>query len=124
MCDNHNNSGSLLAGIAIGAAVGAGLTFLFGTNKGKEVRNKVRDQYPEFFDKLDDALGNIEEGYENVVGEVKKVEEEVAEMKTDAKGAVSEKVADLGKAVEKLGKELEKASPAKPRLFKGIKRAR
>ncbi len=122
MCDHHDNNGTLITGLALGAAIGAGLTFLFGTDKGKEIRNRVRDQYPEFFDRLDDVLGNIEEGYEDVVGEVKKVEKEVAEMKTDAKENVQEKVADLGRAVEKLGQQLEKAPHSKPHLFKGVKR--
>lgn len=107
----------------MGAAIGAGLTFLFGTKKGKEIRERVRDQYPEFFDKLDKILEGVGEGYENVVEEVRKVEKEVAEMSAESKEVVQEKVAGLGKAVEHLGKELEKAAPNKPRLFKGIGRS-
>lgn len=115
----------MLTGLVLGAAVGAGLTFLFGTDKGKQVRDRVRDRYPEFFDRLDEVLGNIEEGYEDVVSEVHRVEAEVAEMKDGAQEGVTQKVADLGKAVEKLGRQLEKASESgRPQYFRGVKRPR
>ncbi len=104
MCDSHDQSGSLLTGLVIGAAVGAGLTFLFGTKKGKEIRDRVREEYPEAFDKIDEV-------YANLVDEVKNVEEEVAEMSDETKEVVQEKVANLGEAVENLGKQLETVAP-------------
>ncbi|MCL4397785.1 YtxH domain-containing protein [Patescibacteria group bacterium] len=126
----NKSSGGLITGLAIGAALGAGITFLFGTKKGKEIRDNVREKYPDFFDQLEDALGdvreNLSEEYETVVDEVQKVKDEVSSMTIGeasdaAKDAVVEKVDKLGVAVASLGKQIEKAS-AKPRLFKGIKR--
>lgn len=114
MCDSRDRSGTLLTGLVVGAAVGAGLTFLFGTKKGKEIRDRVREQYPEVFDKLDEV-------YANLVDEVRDVEEEVADMSEDTKEVVQEKVANLGEAVEKLGKQLEAVSSGRPparRFFK------
>ncbi len=110
MCD-RDRSGGLIIGFALGAAVGAGLAFLFGTKKGKEIRERVRDQYPEIFDK-------IQEVYENLVEEVKDVEEEVAEMSEETKETVQDKVADLGKVVEDLGQKLESVSPSSHRFLK------
>ena len=106
MCNNSDRTGSLLTGVVLGAAIGVGVTFLFGTNKGKEIREKVRDQYPEFFDQVGDVLDNLGDKYEDVVDEVRKLEKEVT---------VKDKVANLGKAVEHLGKQLESVS--KPRRF-------
>lgn len=60
MNENRNNSG-LVTGLILGAALGAGIAFLFGTSKGKEVREKVRDNYPEFFDRIDEVLGSVKE---------------------------------------------------------------
>ncbi len=106
MSDDNGRTGSLLTGVILGAAIGAGVTFLFGTKKGKEIREKVRDQYPEFFDHVDDVLDNLGDKYEDVVTEVRKLEQEVS---------TKSKVANLGKAVEHLGKQLESVS--KPRRF-------
>lgn len=47
-----------MTGLILGAALGAGIAFLFGTSKGKEVRKKIRDNYPEFFDRIDEVLGD------------------------------------------------------------------
>ncbi len=107
---SENKSGSLVAGVVLGAAIGAGLTFLFGTKKGKEIRNKVRDQYPEVFDKIDEVLEGVEDRYEDVVDEVENIKEDVAEMTEDTKDAVSEKVADLSEVVKDLGKKLQVVS--------------
>ena len=58
---NSKDKSGLAAGIILGAAAGAGIAFLFGTKKGKELRKKIRDDYPEVFDKLDDALSSTKE---------------------------------------------------------------
>lgn len=91
---SDNRGSNLLLGFILGAAAGAGLTFLFGTKKGKEVRERIREKYPEVFDRLDEIFEGIEEKYEEI-------SEEVKEMEDEGKEAVEKKVADLGKAVEK-----------------------
>ena len=58
MNENRNNNG-LLTGLVLGAALGAGITFLLTTSKGKEIREKVKDNYPEFFDQIDEVLSNV-----------------------------------------------------------------
>lgn len=122
MCENKSSSTNLVVGVAIGAALGAGLTFLFGTKKGKELRDKVRNDYPEVFDRAEEVItnakDNLSEDYANVIDEVTKVKEEISKMTigeaTEAtKDAVTKKVNDLDKAVKSLGKS--------PHFFRGTK---
>lgn len=121
MCDNRDKSGTLLTGVVIGAAIGAGLTFLFGTPRGREIREKVRGQYPDFFEHIDDALENLGDKYGDVVEEVKKVEKEVSEMSGDSRETVKSSVSKLGKKVEEFGKKLESVSPKKHTFLKSGK---
>lgn len=123
MCESRNSSTNLVVGVAIGAAISAGLTFLFATKKGKELRDKVRNDYPEVFDRAEEVITNakdsLSEDYANVIDEVTKVKEEISKMTigeaTEAtKDAVTKKVNDLDKAVKSLGKS--------PHFFRGVKR--
>lgn len=122
MDNDRGRSGSFFSGVVLGAVIGAGLTFLLGTPKGKEVRKKIRDQYPDFFEKVDDVLEDLGDKYGDVVDQVKELEEQVAEKSADTKTVVKEKVASLGKAVEHLGKKLESVSSSKRRFLKGGKK--
>jgi len=110
---DHDSSGTLLTGIVLGAAIGAGLTFLFGTSKGKDVREKIKGQYPDFFERMDDVVESLGENYADVVDEVKKVEKEVAQMSEKSSENMKESVASLGKKVEDFGKKLESVAPKK-----------
>jgi gas vesicle protein len=114
MCDTQKSTTNLVAGIAIGAAIGAGLTFLFATKKGKELRKRVRDEYPEVFDRLEEAVGDM-------TAEVSKAREEVAALGEQAsktvRSNVGEKLVEVGEDVESLGKQIEKPPVVKPRHF-------
>lgn len=103
MCDTQKSTTYLVAGIAIGAAVGAGLTFLFATRKGKELQKRVRDEYPEVFDKLEEAVSNA--------GSLGEQASEVV------RNNVGEKLVEVGEDVESLGKQIETPAVAKPRRF-------
>lgn len=58
---SENRGSGLISGLIFGTAIGAGAVFLFGTKKGKEIRNKVRDDYPELFDKVDDFVDDTKD---------------------------------------------------------------
>lgn len=60
MSDDRGSSG-LLTGLILGAGIGAGLTLLFGTDKGKKIRNQIRSEYPEVFDRLGEVEGEAQE---------------------------------------------------------------
>lgn len=105
MCDQKHTNGSLITGVVIGGVIGAGLAFLFGTKKGKDLRQKIRSQYPEVFDNLEDI-------YADVVDQVAEVKKEVATLEKSAEKSVRAKAVDIGEAVENLGQKIQKASNA------------
>ncbi len=119
MCQNNKHSSGIVLGFLAGAAIGAGATLLFGTEKGKKLRRDFRENYPEFFTKLDDVLEdtkeNLDEQYESIAEQVAKIKEEVSGMSDEASITVKEKVNNLGAAVESLGEKIQEVS--KPRRF-------
>lgn len=84
----NNSNNNLLSGLVIGAALGAGITFLFGTKKGKEIRSRVKDEYPEIFNKLEEVINNISE-------EAEQVKDETSEVFAEKLDSVATAVADL-----------------------------
>ncbi len=48
-----------------GAAVGAGLTWLFTTDDGKELLDKLKEKAVDFKDELDDSLENIKQAFDD-----------------------------------------------------------
>ncbi len=95
MAESKNQTG-LLAGIILGVAAGAGITFLFGTKRGKDIRNKLRKEYPEAFEKIDEVIegtqGNLKEGYENASEKAGELQNEVRKLGTGVKDSVVKKV--------------------------------
>ena len=127
MCDKSSTS-NLVVGLGLGAALGAGMAFLFGTKKGKQLRNQVVENYPELFDNLQDTLGQLKESlgekYEEVAQQVEEVKESLEETgnekAAEIKDIVSDKVAQLGVQMEDLGKKIQSfpPTPVKRRFFK------
>ncbi len=114
---SDDRGSGLLTGLVIGAVLGAGVTFLFGTKNGKEIRDRIRDEYLEVFDRLDEVFENVQENlqekYDDVVDEVQKVKKEVAELEEGSHSVVIKKMDTLGKAVESLGTQIQKVSADK-----------
>lgn len=48
-----------------GAAVGAGLTWLFTSDDGKELLNKLKEKVGDLKEDLDDSLENIKQSFED-----------------------------------------------------------
>ena len=48
-----------------GAAVGAGLTWLFTTDDGKELLNKLKEKAGDLKEDLDDSIENIKQAFED-----------------------------------------------------------
>lgn len=119
MSDSNNQNGGVVTGFILGTLIGAGITFLFGTKKGKELWEKIMEEYPEVFDQLEESFSdvkeNLSEKYADVAVEMKRLKEEA--------GSTNQKrVHKLGKAVKTLGKKIEDVQlPKKRRFFKGKK---
>lgn len=115
---DQNNSNGLLLGLILGATIGAGVTFLFGTKKGKEIRKKIQDEYPQVFENLEEATSdlrdNLEDKYSDVVDQIEEIKKEVSD-------SALEKVEKLGVAVEDLGEHLQKVSHPKRFIKSGKK---
>lgn len=95
---NEHKGGGFLNGFVLGLLVGAGLVFLFGTNKGKKVLQMLLDQVEEntelselleMPDDEDEEMMGIEEEPEEEVHEAKetKPQRTVAKVKRFFKGA-------------------------------------
>lgn len=85
-----NNRGSdFVAGAIIGAAVAGGLAFLFGTEKGKQIRRRVYEEYPELFDMAGQKIN---------------------EVSTETQKMVKSNVRSAGKATVSLGKNMQKVA--------------
>lgn len=63
----------MIAGLTIGAVVGAGAAILFGTKKGKELQIKIKKQYPEVFDKIDEKLEEVKEEVQKEIKQIKQI---------------------------------------------------
>lgn len=115
----------LLSGLFVGAAIGAGAAFLFGTKRGKQVRDKLKRDYPEVFNKIegliDDTREGLSEGYGGMVKEAKVLHQKAQKSET---GKVAVKgVNKLGQTVETVGRKMQEISqvdktPAKKRPIK------
>lgn len=92
---SEDKGSGLLVGLILGAGIGAGLTFLFGTDKGKKIRNQLRSEYPEVFDRLDEVIGNLSEETQLIESKVEGVEEQAQEALADKLDSVANAVADL-----------------------------
>lgn len=90
MCDQNDRS--FLTGLIIGGAIGAGLVFLFGTEKGKKVREEIKEKGADILDDLDDVLEELEEKGKELKKKAQIVKEEVVEKVGDLKEKAGEEM--------------------------------
>lgn len=104
MCEKSRSSG-FLPGLVFGAVAGAGLTFLFGTQKGKEVQKSAKKKWPELAKEIEGFVEILMETLEEAGEETKEQAAELAggisgladDLKSEAKHlteAVKEEVAE------------------------------
>jgi len=87
-----NNDKSFLLGLMIGGVIAGGLVFLFGTDKGKEVRKELKERGEDVLDDLDEVLAELEEKRKELKKKAEKVKEEVVQHVGDLKEKASEEV--------------------------------
>lgn len=72
MCEKSRSAGGgFLPGLVFGAIVGAGLTFIFGTQKGKEVQKSAKKKWPELAREIESFAEIILETLEEAGEETK-----------------------------------------------------
>lgn len=97
----NNSSNNFLNGLLMGAAVGAGAFYLFGTQRGKELVKKMKDQGKDLLSEFDDF---VEDGAEEAM-----MEDEFVENTTNGPEVVQ-------------GTTPERTTKPKKRVFKGTKK--
>jgi len=95
------NDGDFFKGLIAGGLIGAGLLFLFGTEKGKKTQKLLRKKGEELIDDLADQADQLQEKGKKLK---KQAEKRAVEMKKD----IAQKVDDVGeKLIEKTDKGLD-----------------
>jgi gas vesicle protein len=100
MSDCHNDN-SFFLGVILGAVIGAGAVFLFGTEKGEEVRGDLRDRGEDLLEDLTPVIKQLEEKGQ----EIKKSAEKTTRQLVKKAGQVEKEVSS--EAVEKISDTLE-----------------
>ena len=90
MAESKTSKG-LVTGLVLGATVGAGLTFLFGTKKGQELQKGLRKRYPDLFEKLDDVVIDVKDSVTDGVDSVKEKGEDIKSTITKKLGFLAKK---------------------------------
>ncbi len=62
---SENNSGSMMAGFLVGAAVGAGLALIFAPMAGDETRRRITEGARKLKDGATDQLGQVKSALEH-----------------------------------------------------------
>lgn len=92
MSDNSSNSGfAFLAGVVIGAAVGAVAGLLFAPATGEEMRGRLVDKSKDLADELQDKFEDLKETVTEALEDVKgAAQTKLEEVKETAKTKIEE----------------------------------
>jgi gas vesicle protein len=58
---HHDNQGSFLNGLILGAIIGVGVAFFLSTKKGKELANEISEKGLSLLDDVEDTVAEVEE---------------------------------------------------------------
>lgn len=67
---SENNSGSMMAGFLLGAAVGAGLALVLAPTAGDETRRRITEGVRKLKDGTTDQLGHVKTAIEHRAGDL------------------------------------------------------
>lgn len=82
--EDHHHGGGFMNGFVMGAVIGAGVVFLLGTKKGKQVLQTLTENGFEGISEITDMLSDDDEGFEEqytAEGEIAKKETPKSSMK-------------------------------------------
>ena len=92
MCDRDDKG--IILGLMIGGLIGAGTMFLFGTDKGAQVRKNLKKKGEDILDDLEPVLKQLEEKSREVKKQAEKVKGQIAEKTGELKENISEEVTE------------------------------
>lgn len=99
MSENNSNSGfAFIAGLLVGAAVGAIGGLLFAPESGEETRKKLAEKSKDFADDIYDRFDDLKETLTNALEDVKQGTTDVLE---DVKKGTAEAIEDVKKTTAK-----------------------
>jgi len=104
MCDKCSGEGKGFGGgLLLGGLLGAGLFFLFGTEKGRKIKKQIEK-------KGEKAVGEIQDLVDELAEKGQEFREKAEEVAGELREKVEEKVEDVsGEAKEQLGEKLDTA---------------
>ena len=101
---NSENKINGLSALVLGAAVGAAVTYLFTSKKGKEIRSQVLKEGKKLLEELQEEVQEKKEELEEAGEEVKhELEEKAQELKEDIK-ETAEEIPDHIEEVQEKGR--------------------
>ncbi len=102
---NSNDSKKILAGLLIGAIVGAGLALLFAPHSGKKTRKDITRYARKTRDKTEDLASNLMESLSGLVDEIS---EKTSDALTKGKDLTSDAKKEILKAIDRQKEKIEK----------------
>lgn len=119
-----DNDGTFLKGLFFGAIVGAVLTALFTTEKGKDVRRALTGKGLVLLDDLESLLHSVEDGADDLDIKAEEVKAEVERELGESPAA--ERIEHMVTEIQEQGRAMVKrvaSHPIKPRRFTFTKRS-
>lgn len=92
------SSGKVLLGVLAGAAIGAAIGILFAPDKGSETRKKIVDKSNEYADGLGDKLSEF---FEAITEKFSEIEEEALHITENGKQVIHDFETDLTEVARK-----------------------
>lgn len=102
---------SFLTGVALGAIVGAGLAYIFGTDQGKKLQKDIKKKGKELAENIPQDLDDLKAIKESVSEKGSDFVENLGDQAKEALDAVKDTVSETADTIKE-------ALPPKPRFFK------
>lgn len=102
---NSNDSKTILAGLVIGAMVGAGLALLFAPHSGKKTRRDIARFAKKTSDRAEDLASNLMESLSDLVDEIS---EKTSDALTKGKDLSADAKKEILKTFDRQKEKVEK----------------
>lgn len=106
-----------LAGIALGAIVGAGLAYIFGTDQGKKIQKDIKKKGKELASNIPQDLDDLKAIKDSVSEKGSDFVEDLGDQAKETLNAVKDTVSEATDAIKEKFEE-PVSFPQKPRYFK------